>query len=444
MRPKTVLSLAIATTVSEGGTRLQRTGEHMDHEIDLVSDGDGVAVIGDEAAVERFLAAEGLESRDLGLPRLTSALATGGAASQMTSVIAANSGRWVKLTPDSAKALHTFEAMQGSSAGVSRAVLTQEGKIKQILEFTTGPGALLANPAVLAGAAGIMAQLAMQQTMDEITDYLATIDEKVDDILRGQTDAVVARMIGAGLVIQEAMTIREHGGRVNEVTWSKVQAVPGTIAETQAYALRQLDGIAERLERKKAVGDLAKTARDAESAVREWLAVLARCFQLHDAISVLELDRVLAAAPDDLEAHRLGIHAAREDRRTLIAQSTERLIARMDMAADLANSKVLLHPAASGAVVRSSNAVAATVNDFHELLGVQGDRQSLEARRWSDAASQVRDRALESGAEGVDAAWRRGDEAFTRARLIGGRVSRAVVERAPRRRDADKDADDKS
>jgi len=37
---------------------------------------------------------------------------------------------------------------------------------------------------------GIMAQVAMQQTMDEITDYLATIDEKLDDVLRAQDDAV--------------------------------------------------------------------------------------------------------------------------------------------------------------------------------------------------------------------------------------------------------------
>lgn len=44
----------------------------------------------------------------------------------------------------------------------------------------------MTNPALLAGAAGIMAQVAMQQTMNEITDYLATIDEKVDDVLRAR------------------------------------------------------------------------------------------------------------------------------------------------------------------------------------------------------------------------------------------------------------------
>ena len=40
----------------------------MDNEIQLISDGDGLAVIGDPAAVERFLVCEGLSSKDLGLP----------------------------------------------------------------------------------------------------------------------------------------------------------------------------------------------------------------------------------------------------------------------------------------------------------------------------------------------------------------------------------------
>ena len=154
-------------------------------------------------------------------------------------------------------------------------MLTQNGKIKGFLEFVSARIALT-NPALLAGAAGIMAQLAMQQTMDEITDYLATIDEKVDDVLRAQKDAVLADMIGVDFVIEEAMTIREQVGRVSEVTWSKVQATPATIARTQAYALRQLDALAEKMERKTKIGDLAKTAKEAESRFRSgslfWLA----------------------------------------------------------------------------------------------------------------------------------------------------------------------------
>ena len=279
-----------------------------------------------------------------------------------------------------------------------------------------------------------MAQFAMQQTMDEITDYLARIDEKVDDVLRAQKDAVLARMIGVGFVIEEAMTIREKRGRVDEVTWSKVQAAPATIAETQAYALRQLDALAEKMERKTRIGDLATTAKEAESTVREWLAVLARCFQLQDAIAVLELDRVLDASPDELDGHRLGLRAARQNRLEHISRSTERLVVRMDAAAGTANAKVLLHPIESPAVVHSSNHVAAGVYDFHGRLGIESGRESSEARRWVDAATEARDKALETGARGVDAARSLGNETLDRASSVKVKLSSVIADRARRRR----------
>ncbi len=291
--------------------------------------------------------------------------------------------------------------MKDSEEDVSRAVLTQNGKVSGFLEVVRTPGSLLTNPALLAGAAGLMAQLAMQQTMDEITDYLATINEKLDDVLRAQKDAVLAGLIGVGWVIEEAMTIREQVDRVSEVTWSKVQATSVTIARTQAYALRQLDAFAEKLENKNKLGDLAKTSRETEAKVQEWLAVLARCFQLQDAIAVLELDRVLDASPEELDRHRLALRTARQNRLELIARSTERLMARMNAAAGTANAKVLLHPTASRDVVHASNHVSSAVVDFHGRLGIVRDRKSLEARRWVDAAAKVRAKVLETGAEGL-------------------------------------------
>jgi len=184
----------------------------MDDEIQLISDGDGLAVIGDPAAVERFLVFEGLSSKDLGLPRLGAVLSTGAAAAQAGSEIAANSGRWVKLTKESAQLASKYGLRRSSKTGLSTGVLKgNSGQVRGFVQFGRGPGSLLANPALLAGAAGIMAQVAMQQTMDEIIDYLATIDEKLDDVLRAQEDAVWADMIGVGLDIDEAMTIRARG-----------------------------------------------------------------------------------------------------------------------------------------------------------------------------------------------------------------------------------------
>jgi hypothetical protein len=368
------------------------------------------------------------------LPRLGAVLSSGAAVAQAGSEIAANSGRWVKLTQESAQLVSKHGLRKSSKTGLSTGVLKgNSGQVKGFVQFV-GPGSLLTNPALLAGAAGIMAQVAMQQAMDEITDYLATIDEKLDDVLRAQEDAVWADMIGAGLNIDEAMTIREHAGRVNEVTWSKVQATSATIARTQAYALRQLDALAEKMERKTKIGDLAEMAKEAESKVQGWLAVLARCFQLQDAIAVLELDRVLDAAPDDLDGHRLGLKASRQKRLDTISRSTERLMARMDAVAGTANTKVLLHPTTSAAVVQSGEHVGSAVDDFHGRLGIESGRQSLAAKRWVDAAAEVRDKVLETGAERVDVSRRLGNEALDRARSVRGRLSGGIAGRPLRRR----------
>lgn len=395
----------------------------MSGEIELISDGDGVAIIGDAAAIDRFLKSERLPSRDLDLSRLRKLLDTGGATTQAGSHIAENSGRWVKLTKESAEVLKNSKLMKGDSEDVNRAIAMKDNKTAHILQIVTKPGSALTNPAVLAGAGGLMSQMAMQQAMEEITDYLARIDEKVDDILRAQKDAVLSQMIGAGLELDEAMTLREARGRVDEVTWSNVQSSASTLSQTQAYALRQLEAIAEKLEDKSKLGDLAESIKQAEPEVREWLAVLARCVQLRDAFSVLELDRVLDDSPDELEAHRRGLRAARQKRLEMITRCTEALLARMDAAAAKANSKVLVHPGKSPAVVAASESVVTAVEGFQAPLGIESGRHALLARRWVDAA-----------ADGVDAVKRGSGDTFDRAKSVTGNLAGTVAERASRLR----------
>lgn len=415
----------------------------MSSEIQLISDGDGLAVIGEASAVERFLASQGLPpSRDLGLQRLGPAAAAAAGLVKAGSEVAANSGRWVKLTEESARNLNQYNLMKGSNSLVSRAMFTTDkGKIAKHMEIVK-PGFAGPSPAAIAGPAALMAQLAMQQTMEEITDYLKTIDEKLDDVLRAQKDAVLADIIGVDFVIEEAMVIRETVGRVSEVTWSKVQATTQTIARTQGYALRQLDALADQLERKSKMGEIADAAKEAEAKVEEWLAVLARCFQLQDGIGVLELDRVLDASPEELDSHRTALRAARENRSELIARTTKRLIERMDAAAGTANAKVLLHPTASRTVVKAGNYVSGAVIEFHGRLGIEASREAIEMRRWTEAATEVRDRVLETGADGVVSARVLGSEALDRARSARSKFSTGIADRALRRRGADRDAAD--
>ncbi len=386
--------------------------------IELVSDGDGLAVIGTSADVERFFLSAGLDrlpARQLDLHRLWAASGTGAAATQIAADLAANSGRWVKLTADSAEAVKKFGLMPTKTPGVSHAMVGEPGDIKQWLQIAQAPTALLSGPFALTALSTMMQQRAMQQQMDEIVEYLQEISEKVDDILRGQKDAVLADMIGVDLIIEEALTVRDQVGRVSEVTWSKVQATGLTIARTQAYALRQLDAITEKLERKADLGEIAKATREAEPKVREWLAVLARTVQLQGGNSVLELDRVLDASPDELDSHRIGLVAARQHRLELIGRSTVRMLTQMEETVRKANSNVLFNPFDSPAVVKSSNQVTNSVLSFRGRLGIESGQEAREAKRWGQAAGELRDKVITSASEGVSAAGRFGSDTLERA-----------------------------
>lgn len=386
--------------------------------IELVSDGDGLAVIGASAEVERFFLSAGLDrlpSKQLDLHRLWAASGTGGAATHIAADLAANSGRWVKLTAESAEAVKMFGLMPTKTPGVSHAMVGEPGDIKQWLQIAQAPTALLSGPFALTALSTMMQQRAMQQQMDEIVEYLQEISEKVDDILRGQKDAVLADMIGVDLIIEEALTVRDQVGRVSEVTWSKVQATGLTIARTQAYALRQLDAIAEKLESKADLGEIAKATREAEPKVREWLAVLARTVQLQDGNSVLELERVLDASPDELDSHRIGLKAARQHRLELIGRSTARMLTQMEETVRKANSNVLFNPFDSPAAVKSSNQVTNSVLSFRGRLGIESGQETTGAKRWGQAAGELRDKVITSASEGVTAAGRLGSDTLERA-----------------------------
>lgn len=408
----------------------------MNDEIQLIGDDEGFMVLGEREMVERFLASEGLTpAQDLGLRRLRLLFGSAAQAAKLGSEIAAESGCWVKLTKESAGLIGKYGLRKNAMTGLVTGVLKgKHGQIKGFVEFAKGPGAGLTNPGFLSGVAGVMSQLGMEQTIAEITEYLATISEKVDDVLRAQKDAAVAAMVGVDLVIEDAMAVRATVGQVSSVTWSRVQAAPMVIATTQAYALRQLDALAEKIERKARIGDLAKAAKEIESRAREWLAVLARCFQLQDELAVLELDRVLSSTPDELDQHRVGLRIARQNRRELVSRSTERLVTRMQAAAETANAKVLLHPTTSPEVVRSSNHVESGVMDFHQRLGIERGRRELEARRWVDAVTEVRDKAIEKGVEGADVVRAIRHETIGRASSAADRLSNGITDRVRRLR----------
>lgn len=360
----------------------------MGDEIELISDGEGLTVVGGRQAVETFLRSEGLwdSVKELDLRRVTSHLGTGAEITRTASEISASSAQWLKLTPESARLRQEHGLMSTKTPGVSHAMVGKPGDIKNWLQTVDGPGSLLTNPAVLSGVAGIMAQVAKEQTIAEVIDYLAEIDEKVDDVLAKVDGTVLKDMRGARLQIRRATTMRAEEGRVTDDAWSEVQNASGKLADVQGYALLQLEEIAAKLESQTRIGGLSKSAEETKSEVRKWLAVLAECFQLQDSFDVLVLDRALDSAPEILDARRRGLEADRRDRRDLTSRHTEQLLARMDTAVSAANAHLFWNRAKSPTVVESGNHVAARVHEFHELVGIESNERSWTVRQLGRAA----------------------------------------------------------
>lgn len=437
--------------------------------IQLLYDGDGLAVIGEPAAVENFLASEGLTSLSRLLPKVGEMIdglgALSGTAStavetvsslkesaeslagSVSSIVdsanavtvsvasmAQTAGKWVKTSGEISQIVKKYRLSEAKTPGVLQAVVGQFDALKGIAPIITNAATSNMSPAVAAGPAGVMAQVAMEQAMAEILEYLKAIDRKLADVLRNQKNDVLARMDGVRLAIEEAMTIRDAVGRVSEITWSKIQNTSGIILETQSYALRQLEDLAIKIEESKTVADLTKTADELNEKVRLWVRVLADCFRLHDAIAVLELDRVLDASPDELDRHRMGLKAARQERTLVIGRATNLLLTRMNDATGTANSKVLFNPFQTKELVKTTNAVASDIQEFHVLLGIESGWTDTEARAWKDAANESWERTRGTGSEGVHAVKQIGKETRGQTQAFKGKLSGKIADRLPRKK----------
>ncbi|MGY4856872.1 hypothetical protein [Cryobacterium sp. AP23] len=367
----------------------------MADEIELVGDGEGVLVAGDRSTVERFLAHAGLlmKAQAVDLGELSNILNAGADVLKTASGVVEQSVLYLKLTPESAKRLKDAGGlMKTKTNGISHAMLGETGKNSlKWLQVQDGPAALLTNPAVLAGVGGLLSQVAQQAEAQELKTLLIRIDEKLNDVRRAQRDAVLARMKSAAAEIDEAMTIRQHGGDPKTL-WDKVSGVSGTILNVQDEALLALGALAEKVDGKSKTGALKKVTQEIESEVTVQLAVLARCFELQDKFRVVELDHVLATAPENIEGHRLGLAVARDKRRTSVLEKTSRLMAQMDAAGGIANENIILHARAARSVIDSLNSTAATVDDFHIPLGIESTRDVLSATPWREAFSDSKQR----------------------------------------------------
>ncbi len=378
--------------------------------IEVVSDGEGVVVAGEQAAIERFLCQAGLlpQAIKFDLGKIGGALRKGSDVMEMLSGVVEQQALYLKLTPESAQRLKDAGGLMSTKTkGISHAMLGETGKKSlKWLQVEDGPASLILNPAVLSGIGGLMSQFAQQTEAQEFKALLVKIDEKLNDVRRAQRDDVLASLKSTAAAIEEASIIRQNGGDP-ETLWDKVSGVSEKILNVQDRAVLELLALAEKADARPSLRQLKASTHDLEGEVAVWLAVLARCFELQDEFGVLELEHVLSTAPGNLDGHRLGLQRAREARRGAVLGVTAKLTKQMDAAGCIANENIVLHALAARSVVDSLNSTAEAIDDFHTPFGITTSREAVSTTPWREAirdGKQLKTAGKEVGKKGITVA----------------------------------------
>lgn len=353
---------------------------HDELAISVVEDEQGLLFLGDPTQVKCWLDEHGLTSYKF----TAKAAGVARGVTKATETATNASGRWVKLTKESAELVKQYGKAGALQPGV---VQKSNGQIVKWLKFEK-PSQLF-SPAMATGVAGMMTQMAMEQAIQEITDYLARIDDKVSDLLRDQKDRVIADLMGASFEVDEAAAIRAKTGSLSDTAWSKLAPCAQTTATALAYALTKLQGAADKLKRHGSVEDLSRVADAARDDVPVWLAVIAFAVKTRDRLSVIELERAFAETPESLEEHREAIVEARRDRLGKVRGGVESLRTAFGQAADNVRGEKLLHPFTVDSALAILDSLMGQTGSFSHALGIEMDEKTIErAPEWGEVAGK--------------------------------------------------------
>lgn len=400
------------------------SSENSNQDITVITDEQGLLFLGDQTAITSFLDENHLASRAF----TARAAGVAGAAVKAAGEASESSGRWVKLTKESAELVKRYGKKGGLQPGV---VQKKNGQIVKWLKFET-PGDLF-SPAMAAGVGGVMAQMALEQSIKEITDYLADIDEKVSDLLRDQKDQAVSELMGVILELDEASAIRTKTGTLSDAVWSKVAPCAQTTSKALAYALAKLGGIVDKLLRAGNVDDLDRVLGPARDDMVAWFAVAAQAIKTRDRLSVIELERALAEVPEVVGEHRSAIVEARKERLQRVRDCVDQFRVSLEKASETARGDKLLHPVKADRDIEKLEGLMALTDRFATCLDLEMQSRAIEhAQSWDkvvgEFAGEVAAGAVDLGGQVLKGAADFGGKALEGAKDLGSAVGKGAAD----------------
>lgn len=396
-------------------------------ELQVIASEDGVMLFGSEAELSLLDDRSDLPTRTLD----EKAMRKLGALMEMGGAIQERSGRWIKLTEESADYLKNAGVQANKlKAGVVRAKdipnIAKGGQIAKHLNFEAAGFLSPAAPMVIAS----MIQLqSLENQLEDIQEYLEKIDKKLDQLLKQKKVESLGQIGGIQAAIQEAFLIYQETGKLSDVTWSKVQSNSTQLQVILSKSVEHLRANAELAA--KVSGDpdnAAKELNKIKSDVEFWLQVLATALQMQDRQYVLELYRVEETDLDALEAHRRGITVARKHRTAQIATALNAIITEIQRAAEASNFKRVANPINAPRAVKRANDVNRDVVVFTEAANIPISAvRSLEAMKLREA---VRGAVVDAGTSVRDGGAAVKDKVSSTAEQLKAERNKRKLEKA--------------
>lgn len=366
----------------------------MPNEIEVYGDDDGLMLLGDSEDIRKALAELQIKEEQTVDISNAEILKNAQRAAKMLRKTQEHSGRWVKLTKESAEKTRKHGLLRNNSTGNFMGVIGKGGKggIKGNVQFEKITGGL--SPAKLANVEMLMLTMALEQTMKEMTEYLKQIDAKVDQVLRQQKNAELAKFLSVAGLVSEAENELRHIGALSDATWDQLGSSAQTVNEVQQYALLQLKDLADKIA---ASANDTRATKDAltkaQSDIGDWLAVAADCLRLRDRIDMLKVQRFIDTDidPDLLSKHRFVIADNRRARYHSITDATAKLQQSIKQAVQGKDDtmRVILLPMDAPVVIRKGNEIAGALARFDKALGMEYKTPHFSEKQWDQAMGEV-------------------------------------------------------
>jgi len=397
----------------------------MGDQIDIISDGNGIAIFGSPDVVEEFLESFDLPATQIPESRLLGYVSRIASIASLVPQIAQGSSKWIQITEESAKKIKDFGLVPTKSDGISHAMIGKAGKIESWIQVIDKPSILM-NPSVLAGIGTILAQQSIEKSLDEIKQYLEKIEEKLDTISRAQANSQLARLDGVKDSLRLAMAMRESTGKISDVTWSRLQTAPTTIFEVENFALRQIRDMVLSIDDQEDVSTIRAEMVKARKSIQIWMKVIADCAMLHDEFSLIEIEYVRDESPHEVESHRQGLKLEHERRMKSRFEVLQSIFGHVIIVGESADNQVMMNPFDSPRAIQSCREVTNEVTELCSALQLEALNGAIESRSWAEAVRQ----ATAGTSEAVQHVSK---EAAATAKALKGKVSEKLAERQRRR-----------